>query len=307
MIRFIFALFLLSSVLTADDKITSILSKLPNAHTSPPKINKLSGGLTNDNYTASFGQTTYFIRCSKGQNELLGSSLKNEWQCTSLAASCGLAPKVIAYKESDAIMVTDFITPSDRKVDLRNPNTLQHLCTLIHSLHNLKEKFPRQFCPFKTVASYVKTARKVSAKLPSSLFSMVLPKVKQMKKNHKPLHKAVPCHLDLHHDNVIDDGSRLWLIDWEYSAMADPFFDIATLASTEFFSENEMKELLKTYLKGKLPSQKEITHLYKMRALAELRWSLWCYIQAKISPLDQPFAEYGDLFLRNCMHYLSLV
>jgi thiamine kinase-like enzyme len=59
--------------------------------------------------------------------------------------------------------------------------------------------------------------------------------------------KVVPSHNDLVLENMIVSHGQLWLIDWEYSAMASPYWDLATICNAAGLKSSQCKELLKIY------------------------------------------------------------
>ncbi|MEI8365437.1 MAG: choline/ethanolamine kinase family protein [Parachlamydiaceae bacterium] len=266
-------------------------------------INEVEGGLTNQNYKVSIGPSSYFFRSSTGNNDFLGCSLEREWIITNKVSEVGLAPKVIFYSEMDRILVTDFIETVGTKVDLHDPLTMQKVGRSVSLLHHLTISFPTEFCPFETIKKYIETASTNGIDLPNNLIHIVLPYINSLQKII-PLtiaYSKTPTHLDLHAGNILDDGQNLWLIDWEYAAMGDPFFDLATMASIEVLSNNEMNELLQYYLEDKNPSPEMTLYFYEMRIVADTRWALWCYLQAKLSPISASFNERGDVYLQQCL------
>ena len=288
------------------ERVYRVLTLLPEWNGSAISVEELEGGLTNDNYKARVGLKDYFIRCGYTQNVILGVSLEREWQSTSIAAEAGLSPKTIQYHPEERIFITDFIETGDRDINLREPTSLKKFCDLVRELHSLKAEFPIKFCPFDSINEYIEKAIEVGAILPDSLFLKIIPWMKQLQLEIDPLSTCVPCHFDLHHRNVLDDGERYWLIDWEYAGMGDPFFDLATAASIEDFSEKEMIEFLRVYLNNRQPSPQEVSYFNTMRTLADIRWSLWCFLQSKISPqVNQPFLAFANFFLQNALNRLE--
>lgn len=291
-----------------DDQIARTLSKLPNWDFSNSSIQKIEGGLTNINYKAKVDSSDYFVRCSSSQNHFLETDLEREWLCHSLAAEMRITPQIVLYAPEDQILITTFVKTT-KNVDLRNPLTQSKFCNLIRSMHlNSSIQFPNTFCPFECINQYINNALTLEAPLPPILLDQILPKIEHLKFKVTPLYsKPTPCHLDLHHGNILDDGSNLWLIDWEYAAMSDPLFDLAVVTSTENFSEEEMKNILTTYLEDEPPSPSQLQYFYFMRVLSDIRWATWEYIQFKISPIDYPFTANGDIFLEHAQKYLDLL
>ncbi len=304
-------LFLNFSILHAEDdpldKIIRVSTQLTNSKSAFAAIHTLDGGLTNLNFKVDIDSHSYFIRCSCSQNRLLGSSMEMEWHCSKMASAAGLAPKAHLYDSDEGILVTDFVETHGKDVNLRDPSSLLKFCSLVKSLHSLDVEFPNHFCPFESIGNYVKNALEAGADIPDAVFSKLLPLIARLKPKVKAFSQTAPCHLDLHHGNVLDDGKRMWLIDWEYSAMGDPYFDLATVASTENFSDSEMQQLLQAYLEGRKPEPEEFSRLYLMRILADARWALWCYLQAEISPIDFEFKCWGEDFLEQSLLRLDQV
>lgn len=284
------------------EKILQITKEITGGHEGKIEVKKISGGLTNDNYKVTAGLVSFFFRINSGKNAILGSSIEREWKITSLVSQFSIAPKVFYYDPVDGILVTDFIPAKSSTTDLRDKMLLRQFCRLVSSLHQLKMEFPTQYDPYANIEAYMSSALEVGISLPEALENSVLPAINSFQKaaDSSLIITKTPAHLDLHGGNVLDDGNQLWLIDWEYAAMADPYFDLASLASIEYFSDHEMEELLEYYLE-RTPTDQEIDYFWKMRILADTRWALWCYLQAKISPLDEPFEKVGHEFLEHCL------
>ena len=82
------------------------------------------------------------------------------------------------------------------------------------------------------------------------------------------------------------------IVDWEYSAMADPLFDLATLVSSERFATADLHKFLKLYLEH--PTEKDDAYFYLMCILADVRWWLWSLLQAELSPLPARYLDFAD-------------
>jgi thiamine kinase-like enzyme len=301
---FIISAFLLFSSLEAnEERVLQAATALPCYGESLVSLMKLSGGLTNENYRLTIGSENYFVRSSFEHNALLGSSLASEYACLSVLSDFKIAPKPIAFDPDVNVLISEFIPLKSEKINLRDPESRQKACSLIRALHNLQVKFSGEFCPYETIAEYVRIAQLWDIELPSCIFDTVLPRMEEYKKHSFSI-KYVPCHLDLHSENIVNDGTRFWLIDWEYAAMADPFFDLATLASVEQFNVDEMRALLTDYLEN-VPSFEQYNHFYRMRIAADARWALWSFIQAKISPIDSAYELEADRYLQECLSLLS--
>jgi thiamine kinase-like enzyme len=259
-------------------------------------VGRINGGLTNENYLVTLGGVPYFLRYSSVDNQLLGVSLEGEWQVASKMALLGIAPKVLFHFPEDRMMLSEYIIALEERVNLRDIDMMKAFCQIVRTLHSSDVEFPTVFCPFTCIQEYMKNALDEGASLPSVFFERIFPEVENRRKV-LPIATKVPCHLDLYSRNVLSKGDGLYLVDWEYAAMADPLFDLATAASADFFSDREMEQLLEIYLE-RVPFKEEMCYFYSMRILADVRWSLWAYLQAQISPLEGSFVEMGEDFLK---------
>jgi thiamine kinase-like enzyme len=281
------------------EKIERIFAswKHPDAALS---IQKIGNGLTNENYRVDLGPASYFVRCSRPENRLLGSILAREWQVAQIASEANLSPQALFYSPDDMVMISEFIHA--RPINLQDPAVFPPFCSLVRKLHALAKEFPNHFDPFVCIEQYIQAASEVHADIPAIFWEEVQPRLCQIQ--FFIIRPAAPCHLDLYSQNVLDDGRRLFLIDWEYSAMGDPLFDLATLPSADFLSDVQMQYLLSVYLE-RSPTSIEMHDFFCMRILADIRWGLWSFLQEKISPIDAPYAKWGNAFFQEAAQRLK--
>ena len=103
---------------------------------------------------------------------------------------------------------------------------------------------------------------------------------------------TVPCHNDLLAENYLDDGTRLWLVDWEYSGNNDPAFELGNTAQELGYDDAQVEELCAAYFGEATPA-----HLARMRLqmiMSDVGWTLWAAIQARISTIDYDFTGWAD-------------
>jgi len=106
----------------------------------------------------------------------------------------------------------------------------------------------------------------------------------------------VACHNDLLPANFIDDGQRLWLLDWEYAGMGDRYFDLANLSVNNGFGDEEDELLLTSYFGSYTPAM--WARLKLMRILSDLREGMWGMVQWGVATLDFDYAAYGRQHLQ---------
>jgi thiamine kinase-like enzyme len=103
--------------------------------------------------------------------------------------------------------------------------------------------------------------------------------------------KLVPCHNDLVPENLMDDGNRVFLLDFDYSGNNDPCFDLGSISVEAGYDDTQVRELAIAYYG--LASEKIIARINLHGILGDVGWSLWSEIQTEISDIDFDFKEYG--------------
>ncbi len=101
----------------------------------------------------------------------------------------------------------------------------------------------------------------------------------------------MPCNNDLLAANFIDDGDRLWLIDYEYSGNGDPCFELGNVWSESNLSLDQLEELVTHYHGGSRPDQ--VARARLLGVMSKYGWTLWASIQDGISDLDFDFWGWG--------------
>ena len=109
------------------------------------------------------------------------------------------------------------------------------------------------------------------------------------------LQETVPCHNDPAPENLVDTGSRVYTLDWEFAGNNDPFWDLADLSVEGGFTEEQDRLLLQAYL-GRMPKQSEYGRIVLYKSLAFLLWTLWGVLQHanRNSRPAYHFASYWD-------------
>ena len=103
---------------------------------------------------------------------------------------------------------------------------------------------------------------------------------------------AVPCHNDLLAENYLDDGERLWLVDWEYSGNNDPAFELGNTAQELGFDDAQVEELCAAYFGEATPAL--LARMRLQMIMSDVGWTLWAAIQARISTIDYDFTGWAE-------------
>ncbi len=299
---FLFCIFIADLSASDKERIFRALQENPEWRSENATLSPISGGLTNQNYKVIINDVPYFFRLGCQENPLLNISLEKEYLAAAAAERLGIAPKILHYSPQECVLISEFI-PASEPLNVRDPEVQRKLCQNLRALHTLKAELPWKLCPFETIELYRKNAVAVGAVLPPIL-EEIFPLVEKIRATLNDEAPPVPCHNDLHSGNFLSDGKKIWLIDWEYAAMGDPLFDLATLVSVENLTDGEAELLLQNYCQRMISEEEARSFLFKC-ALADLRWGIWFYLQDKISSIDANFLEEGEFYLSKCLKRLQ--
>ena len=244
-------------------------------------IEPLAKGDSNTNYLVTQCHQKYFVKVGNESNEIFGVSMKQEWICSQFAALHGIAPKTVFYSPHNRVMITEYIE-TNGNIDFKDPNFPSLLCETLRKLHALQSSDFSPFNPFTCIDDYLNKSLEKGVNIPDVMKERLIPFVHEIELLFGSFMQSVPCHLDLNKGNMLLEGSKLWLIDWEYGGLSDPFLDLSFFIVSRDLDEEGMTELLRIYL-DKIPTQEEITKLYAMCFLAEVRESLWSFLQSRVS------------------------
>ena len=157
--------------------------------------------------------------------------------------------------------------------------------TILGRLHEAPAIAGR-FDSFRVVEAYAAAATGRGRSLPEA-FGRAHELAQQIE-TRRAAAPTVTCHNDLLAANFIDDGERVWVVDWEYAGMGDPFFDLANFAVNNGLDEEGEAELLEAY------GSADVQALTLMRFMSDFREAMWGVVQQAISELDFDFAAYAD-------------
>ena len=277
------------------DSLQHLLNRIPRlADKTDLRITELSGGITNRNYKIESENETYVLRVGGDETIHLGIDRRVEHGCTLAASRVGVAPEPIAFLEPEGYLVPRFVSgvgiPAERIGDENNIRRVVASLKLYHAL----EEFPGQFSPFRVVETYAQTARRLGVALPAKMnWFLELSREIERALWRDPFTPR-PCHNDLLNGNFIDDGTRIRILDWEYSGLGDIFFDLANFAAQHEFTSDQEEILLRAYF-GQ-PTQRQRARLKLMRIMSDLREAMWAMVQAGVSKLDFDYAGYGQKY-----------
>jgi len=283
-----------------DESVEHILEQIPGWSGKDLVVAPLLGGITNQNYRVDVAGETFVLRVGGKGTRLLGIDRRREHICTAIAAQLGIGAEVMHFLASEDALVTRFIVGAGISPETAaEPGTLRRIIASMKRYHG-GPAFPGTFSPFETVRDYHTKALQHGVAFPDTL-PRVYALMEQIEEAIGPLDQPRPCHNDLLASNFIDDGDRIWILDWEYAAMGDMFFDLGNFAVNQELNEEQCEELLRYYF-GEVRDA-DLAHLHLMRLGSDLRESFWGFLQMGVSELDFDYHEYAhhhlERFLQN--------
>ncbi len=268
--------------------IEEVIARLPGWASADVKVSALGGGITNLNYRVDVNGESFVVRIPGKNSERLGIDRRREHACTVAASRTGVAPEVAFFLDAEGILITRFI--AGRGVAAEELGHAGGIRRVVESLRRVHggPAFPGTFSPFATVQDYLRLSRG-AAPLPEDIEWMV----DRAAALQRAMGAAVPrpCHNDLLQANFIDDGRMIRILDWEYAAMGDPFFDLGNFAVHHGFSDAQETWLLEAYAGRATAADR--ARLKLMKILSDLREAMWAMVQVAISTLDYDFVAYG--------------
>lgn len=251
------------------------------------EIAPLLGGISNESWLVTDGRGRHVVRF--GKDYPFHHVLRVREVMTARAAeAAGFAP-ALEYA-APGVMVSRYLgAKTYGAADVRD--NIVAVARLIRSFH---DAMPRHvsgpgfmFWPFHVVRDYARTLREGNSRMQPHLAGY-LELADELESAQVPL-PIVFGHNDLLPANLLDDGERLWLIDFEYAGFSTAMFDLAGLSSNAGFSADESELLLETYF-GAAPGQPLRRALAAMQCASLLREAMWSMVSE--IHLDAPGTDY---------------
>jgi thiamine kinase-like enzyme len=277
-----------------DDRIGAVLDCVPLLRGRDRAVTPLTGGITNQNYRVDTGEESFVLRIAGENTGFLGIDRAVEHACSLAAAQLDVGAEVIAFLPEHDALLTRFVPGRLlERSDVRDLSTMGRIVDALRRYHGGPAGAGR-FSPFGVVRDYYALAWNRQVAFPPSIGD-AMERLSHIEAALETTDAPCPCHNDLLATNLIDDGSAVRIIDWEYAGMGDRWFDLGNLAANNEFDEAEEHTLLELYFGEVRPD--DVWRLRLMRLASDLRESLWGFLQAGVSTLDYEFLAYGRAHL----------
>jgi thiamine kinase-like enzyme len=256
------------------------------------RISPIAAGLTNQNFQVTVNGVPHFVRLPGSSTDLLAVDRGNELHNTRAAAATGVGPKVIDHDPSSGALVLEWINGRTMSNDaFREAGMPARIAASLRRLH-AGTRFRDDFNMFRLSEYYLRVVDQRSIRIPDG-YRAALPKVGLIEAAlaARPM-PTVPCHNDLLAENYLDDGTQLWIIDYEYSGNNDPTFELGNTAQELGFDAARQEELCAAYFGEATPAL--VARMRLQMIMSDVGWTLWAAIQAAISSIDYDFWGWAE-------------
>ena len=275
-----------------DPLVERVLRSVPGWARVDFEVVPLEGGITNRNYVVTVDGRRYVLRVPGADTELLGIDRANEYRAATVAAEAGVGPEVVAFLPDTGCFVTRFVEGAHAPMEaLRDEAVLGLVVRSLHAFHGCPP-VPSSFPVFRIVEQYREIAelRGVGAPPAFDEAHAVADRIEAaFGVSPSPL---TTCHNDLLNANLLRDGDHVWIVDYEYAGMGDPFFDLGNLAVNNDLDAAAQEALLR-HVYGDVRDRHR-ARLALMRIMSDFREAMWGVVQQAISRLDEDFVAYAD-------------
>ena len=259
----------IASLLSGDEEIQSV---------------EQLGGMTNQNYLVKSTSNQYIVKFfGKGTDKLIDR--QNEKFNLELLKDLKLDVENYLFDIEAGIKVNEYIESAITLDSTSIKTKFDKIAPILQTIHASGKELRGEFAPFEEIKKYESL---IEEKIPYANYETVREEVFSLEKRLADLGvDRKSCHIDLVPENFIESPQgRLYLIDWEYSSMNDPMWDLAALFLESEFTRQEEEAFLSHYESEQTPVSREKIAIYKI--LQDAIWSLWTVYK------EEQGADFGD-------------
>jgi len=259
----------IASLLSGDEEIQSV---------------EQLGGMTNQNYLVKTSSNQYIVKFfGKGTDKLIDR--QNEKFNLELLKDLKLDVENYLFDIEAGIKVNQYIENAETLDSATIKTKFEKIAPILQTIHASGKELRGEFAPFEEIKKYESL---IQGEISYPNYEAIRKSVFSLKEELEQIGvDKKSCHIDLVPENFIEgpDG-HLYLIDWEYSSMNDPMWDLAALFLESEFTPEEEADFLAYYEGDKTPVSREKIRIYKI--LQDIIWSLWTIYK------EENGADFGD-------------
>ena len=288
------------------NKIYNVLGRVPlfkNARWEDIEF-ELLDSFTNLNYKVVANDKIYVLRIAGEGTSTYIDRAAEEYNAR-IATAAGLNAETLFFDVNDGTMLSRFVEGStmDRVRFHSDPTAPARAALVLKRIHSCHQAFKSRFDTFAMIDHYLGLLRKLQVPFPKG-YEQIKQEVDAVRQALKAASiPLTPCHNDTWPENFVEVGSRIYLIDWEYSGMNDPMWDLGNLSVEARFGPEEDRTMMEAYCAGFVPpGLYDRVVLYK--AISDFLWGLWSIIQ---QANNNPAADFWTYALNRFEHCEQLM
>ncbi len=239
------------------------------------RFERLSGGLAHMSYVAHVARERYVVKflsegfVKYGLMVPRDQLIHNTWA----AGEAGVGARLVRAIPEAGIIVLEFIEGRTLEMaDLADPYYVPRIADGLRRLHTLAPPFANEKTVFDILEACLGIVRTEGIRVPDGCLGHVATAERIRKALVAQALRPAPCNNDAYAPNFIDEGGVIRVIDYDYSGMNDPCFDLGDLAAEGRYTPDQVETLCKDYFRVRRPVQVARTRLFGIAA--QFTWTL---------------------------------
>jgi thiamine kinase-like enzyme len=263
------------------------------------KLERL-GSLTNVTYKVTIDGEAYVLRLP-GKDTFEYINRTTEEHNARLAATAGINAEVLYFDTKEGTMLSRFVdgVAMDGERFKRDPGAPARAALTLRRVHRLGRVFGSRFDVFAMIDNYLRILNKLRTPLPEDYYEVEWGAEAVRRALGMSPVPLVPCHNDPWPKNFVDAGERLYIVDWEFSGMNDPMWDLGDLSAEAGFGPEQDRVMMEAYYGDTAPPAL-YSRLELYKAMSDLLWALWGFIQHATDNQTDNFWAYALGRLGQC-------
>lgn len=284
----------------AEHTLEASLGKITDWWGQTITYTRVNAGFTNFNFLVHVAEQdrTYFAKVV-GPNTEVFINRKVAHEAATLSSDCGVGPTIAQYVEEDNFEVYNFLIGfrNCTITDMLDPEISERIMEAYAKIHS-SAPLSASKTGFEQIREHARQVQEADADFPPDFVDLLVRMEQAEAALVRSGLKMVPCFNDCYVTNyMVNDIKELRIVDWEYGANNDPYWDLASYFFECFADADARTRLLKVYMPDAGVQEGARVTLYM--PLVCFKWGLWASLQASISSIEFDYLKYADiLFMR---------
>ncbi len=281
------------SSINGGSQLEELVERMPLLRGRDREITPLSGGHMNGVFLIRVEGAKYVLRVPATTGALLVPDRGTARRNAEAAAAAGVSPRVLDYLDDVHVMLVEYVEGrAMTEEELASVEQIPRVAETLRRLH-AANRFGNDFDMFAAAERWLRLCDEREIAFPGVHERMGEVRLARQALDARPM-LSVPSHNDLAPDNFIDDGRRLWLVDFEYSGNNDPCYDVGDVANESDLDEDWRARLCEAYFGRADPIVLARTLLHSL--IGNAAWAIWASVQTNVSTLDIDFGAIRDAY-----------